>query len=440
MKSTSEKAQRRRSLLELLALVGSTAAWFNTSTSLRADWPEFRGPSQNGAIGTSLLPIKWGEKENIKWFSKTQGLGWSSPVIVGDRIYFTSASNAQADASQDAELLGGQRLLLTCLDAKDGREVFTKVIFEQAKDAPKIHNKNSHASPTPVVHQGRIYVHYGHQGTACTDLEGGIIWENRDHAFPPTHGNGGSPIIVNDRLVLTCDGGSAPYTLALDLQTGKEVWRTVRGVEADRQFSFSTPQLIQVGSQQQIISAGSNVVQALSPTDGKVIWFVRYDGFSVVPRPVLYRGTLFVITGFMTAKLLAIDPSGQGDVTETHVKWTFGSAVPTTPSIVCFENQIVMASDNGIATAVDISSGKEVWRKRLGGNYSASPLLAGNIVYFQGESGEASVYELGETPKEISKNTLPGRIFASYAVIENDFVIRSENGIYRIGSKASSTP
>ena len=264
-------------------------------------------------------------------------------------------------------------------------------------------------------------------------MEGSVIWENRDHAFPPTHGNGGSPIIVNDKLVLTCDGGSEPYTLALDLTTGKEIWRTIRGVEADKQFSFATPQLIEVDGQQQIISPGSNVVQALSPADGKVIWFIRYDGFSVVPRPVLYRDTLYVITGFMTAKLLAIDPKGQGDVTKTHVKWTFGTSVPTTPSFVCFENQIVMASDNGIATGVDIATGKELWRQRLGGNYSASPLLAGNKVYFQSETGEALVFQLGEKPTELAKNKLPGRIFASYSVIENDFVIRTENGVYRIG-------
>jgi len=401
--------------------------------SVRADWPEFRGPLQNGVSDKSNLPTRWSETENVKWFSKTKGLGWSSPVVVGERIYFTSASNAESDASQDANLVGSQRLQLVCLNAKDGEEVFTKVIFEQPTDAPKIHNKNSHASPTCVVADGRIYVHFGHQGTACTDLDGKVLWENRDHAFPPTHGNGGSPILVDDKLILTCDGGSTPYTLALDVKTGKEVWRATRSVDTDRPFSFATPQLIKVGNQQQIISPGSNVVQALSPADGKVIWFVQYDGFSVVPRPVFYRDTLFVLTGFMKAKLLAIDPKGQGDVTNSHVKWTFGAAVPTTPSIVCFEDQVVMASDNGIATGVDINTGKEVWRMRLGGNYSASPLLAGNKVYFQSETGEASILELGNQPTELAKNTLPGRVFASYSLIGDDLIIRTENGVYRIG-------
>jgi outer membrane protein assembly factor BamB len=416
----------------VLVCLSITNVW-GPNSRLLADWPEFRGPKQNGVAEQSRLPIEWSEEQNIKWFTKTKGLGWSSPVVVGERIYFTSASNAESNASQDADLAGRQRLQLICLNAESGKEIFAKVIFEQGLDAPKIHNKNSHASPTPVVDGGRIYIHFGHQGTACTDLDGNVLWENRDHAFPPTHGNGGSPIVVNDKLVLTCDGGPTPYTLALDLKTGKEVWRRARDVEAERPFSFCTPQLIQVGDQQQIISPGSNVVQALSPTDGKVIWFVRYDGFSVVPRPVFYKDILFVCTGFMTGKLLAIDPKGKGDVTDTHVKWTFGKAVPNTPSILCYENQIVMASDNGIATGVDIATGKELWRERLGGNYSASPLLVGNRVYFQSESGEALVMEIGDKLKEIAKNTLPGRIFASYSVIDNDLIIRTEQGVYRIG-------
>ena len=433
MQFESDTTRRYRCLHTKIVLAACSLISAALPTRIQADWPEFRGPLQNGVTDNTLLPINWSEKENVKWFSKTKGLGWSSPVIVGNRIYFTSASNAESDANEDSDLAGSQQLQLNCLNANDGKVIFTKVIFEQAKDAPKIHNKNSHASPSPVVSQGCIYVHFGHQGTACTDLDGNVLWENREHAFPPTHGNGGSPIIVDDKLVLTCDGGNTPYTLALDLKTGKEVWRTNRSVDTDRKFSFATPQLIRVGNQQQIISPGSNVVQSLSPTDGKVIWFVRYDGFSVVPRPVLYRDTLFVITGFMASKLLAIDPTGRGDVTETHVKWTFGSAVPTTPSIVCFENQIVMTSDNGIATGVDFETGKELWRKRLGGNYSASPLLAGNKVYFQSETGESSILQLGDKPTEVAKNSLPGRIFASYSVTGNDFVIRTEKGVYRIG-------
>ena len=397
------------------------------------DWTEFRGPLQNGNSQTLDLPVSWSETQNVRWFAKTNGLGWSTPVTLGNRIYFTSSINVEPDSPAENGLQGRQNLQLVCLNGKDGKEIFSKPVFEQPKDAPKIHNKNSHASPTPVIDGGRIYVHFGHQGTACLDLDGNKVWENRKHAYPPTHGNGGSPIIADGKLVLTCDGGEAPCTIALDLVTGSEVWKTIRDVKADKTFSFCTPQLIHCKGISQIISPGSNIVQSLSPSDGRVLWFVRYEGYSVVPRPIYSQGTLFICTGFNTPQLLAIDPSGTGDVTDSHVKWTYSTSVPKTPSILSINNQIVMTSDDGIASGVDIQTGKENWRKRLGGTYSASPLVAGNIVYFQSESGEALVMKMEESLEEISRNQLPGRIFASYSVIEHDLLIRSEGGIYRIG-------
>jgi outer membrane protein assembly factor BamB len=185
--------------------------WAQSASALYADWPEFRGRSQNGVLPTSNTPVAWSETQNVRWFTPTKGLGWSSPIVIQDRIYLTSAvSHDEGGAS----LGGSQQLVLVCLDVRSGKELWSRKIFEQSNDAPKIHNKNSHASPTPLFHEGKLYIHYGHQGTACTDLEGTILWTNRDHSFPPTHGNGGSPIIVGDMLVFTCDGGSEPYTFS----------------------------------------------------------------------------------------------------------------------------------------------------------------------------------------------------------------------------------
>ncbi|MCU0708900.1 MAG: PQQ-like beta-propeller repeat protein, partial [Pirellula sp.] len=230
-------------------------------------------------------------------------------------------------------------------------------------------------------------------------------------------------------------GGETAYTLALDAATGKEVWRQPRGVVTDRPFSFCTPQWIQVNGKSQIISPGSDIVQSLDPDTGNVLWSVSYEGFSVVPRPLYYRGLVFVCTGYMTPKLLAIDPTGRGDVTETHVRWSYGTGVPNTPSVVPVGDQIVMVSDGGVASGVDVANGKKIWQKRLGGNYSASPMALGNRVYFQSESGEAIVMEIGSEPKELSRSQLPGRIFASYAYLNGDWIIRAENGLYRIGGR-----
>lgn len=408
--------------LGLLTLTNATEAF---------DWPEFRGPRQNGIVSNANLPVEWGPEKNVRWYSPTEGLGWSSPVISGERIYFTSAR--QESTAEKDPLFGAQQLVLTCLDAKTGDKLFDKTVLTQPANAPTIHKKNSHASPTPVLHQGRLYLHFGHQGTACTDLNGSVIWVNRDHSYPPTHGNGGSPIIVADMLVFTCDGGDQPYTVALGLEDGQERWRTPRGIRTDRPFSFCTPQLIDIEGKSQIISPGSDIVQSLSPKDGSVLWYVKYEGFSVVPRPVFHQGLVFISTGFMSPKLLAIDPSGTGDVTNTHVRWTTKVGVPNTPSFVPFGNQILSISDGGVAAAVEASTGKEIWRQRVGGNYSASLTLAGDKLFVQSESGECVVYRVGDQLEEIARNNLPGRIFASYAVHEDDWIIRSETGVYRIG-------
>ncbi|MCE3015728.1 MAG: PQQ-binding-like beta-propeller repeat protein [Pirellula sp.] len=404
------------------------------SSAAYGDWPEFRGPNQNGILSALRLPTEWSENKNVIWFSPTKGLGWSSPVIARDKIYFTASFSENASES-NADLSGAQSLKLLCLDASTGKPIFEKSLLEQPANAPSIHKKNSHASPTPLLHEGKLYVHFGHQGTVCTDLDGNIVWSNREHSYPPTHGNGGSPIVVNDLLILTCDGGETPYTLALDLKTGNERWRTPRGITSERTFSFCTPQLITVGNQQQIISPGSDIVQSISPIDGSVIWSVRYEGFSVIPRPLYHKGLVYISTGYMIPKLLAIDPTGRGDTTKTHLKWTYKGGVPNTPSFVVSGDQILLVSDAGIAASVDATTGKENWKKRIGGNYSASLMLVDDKLYFQGETGEAIVFRVGSELEEIARNTLPGRIFSSYAVIDNDWIIRAEGGVYRIGNR-----
>jgi len=416
--------------------------------AILADWPEFRGPSQNGVVHSNAsLPVEWSsqdqQQKNIRWYTPTEGLGWSSPVVVGERIYLTSA-RSNSDEPNSKDLAGPQSLHLACYNALDGKLLFDKKIFDQPADASAIHKKNSHASPTIFAHLDqttkteRLFVHFGHQGTACVTLEGDLIWTDRNHTYNPVHGNGGSPIVVGNHLILTCDGAEDPYTLALDIRTGKEVWRTARGVTTDRRFSFSTPQAIEVDGATQVISPGSDIVQSLDPKTGKVNWFVRYSGFSLIVRPLFHQGLVVISTGYMTPKLLAIDPTGSGDVTDSHVRWSVPSAVPNTPSPVPVGDQIVMVSDGGVATGVSCKDGKKIWQKRLGGNYSASPLALGNRVYFQSESGEAVVMQIGggsddESLVEIARPSLPGRVFASYAVDGNDLIIRTEAGLYRIG-------
>ncbi len=250
------------SLRLCLAIFFSAWASFASAES----WLQFRGPEGNGTIQPRSLPLEWSDSKNTKWYLKLPGLGWSSPVVVNNRVYVTSAV-AQSD--DDKSLDGPQVLRLIGVDLETGKEIFSREVFKQDQDAPKVHNKNSHASPTPIYDGERLLVHFGHQGTAAIDLDGNTLWENRDHSFPPTHGNGGSPIVVDDKLIVTCDGGDNPYTLALDRATGREVWRSPRNAVVDRKFSFCTPSYFVVEGRPQIVSPGSNIVQSLDPQTGK---------------------------------------------------------------------------------------------------------------------------------------------------------------------------
>ena len=242
-----------------------------------ADWPQFRGPNADGHATGKNLPTTWNETTNVAWKAEIPGKGWSSPSLVKNRLYLTSAVPLDPTASEVGELT----LRTLCLDAASGQLIWDVEIFRQDTAAPKIHTKNSHASPTPLVEGDRLYVHFGHQGTACLDLTGKIIWKDASHRYEPVHGNGGSPVLVDGLLIFSCDGAEEPYVVALDASTGKERWRFARQSDAKQKFSFCTPAVITVNGQKQLITPGSGVVNALEPATGREIWQVRYgDGYS----------------------------------------------------------------------------------------------------------------------------------------------------------------
>ena len=183
----------RRNILTLLTLC--LIAGQVTATAVRGDddWPGFRGPTGQGLSTATNLPIEWSATRNVAWKRAVPGTGWSSPVVYRGRVYLTSAVATEGSESKD------HALVTLCMDAGTGRDVWSKQIFVQdgASSVP-IHEKNSHASPTPLIQGERLYVHFGHQGTACLDLKGKVVWENRDIQFDPGWGNGGSPILVDN--------------------------------------------------------------------------------------------------------------------------------------------------------------------------------------------------------------------------------------------------
>lgn len=389
------------------------------------DWPEFRGPTGQGLAKGEKFPVSWSATENA-WAQEVPGSGWSSPVVVSGKVYLTSA----IPVAKSQEL----GLATLCFTADSGKLEWNTEVFRQGAKAPKIHDKNSHASPTPLVHEGRIYVHFGHQGTACLDTTGKVLWRNRDYKYAPVHGNGGSPALVDGLLVFSTDGASKRELIALDAATGKEKWKTKRSGSASRQFSFSTPLVITVAGKKQIISPGSDMVGAYDPANGKEIWRVRYTGYSVIPRPIHGEGLVFLATGYNTPSVLAIRPDGKGDVTDTHVAWTLRKGAPHTPSLLLVGKELYMISDGGIATCVEAQTGEVLGTKRLGGNgYSASPVFADGKIYFMAENGIGTVVKAGKEFEQVAKNDLREKALASPAFADGAVYIRTESKLYRVG-------
>jgi outer membrane protein assembly factor BamB len=400
------------------------AALFVATSFLHAeDWPEFRGPDGQGHY-KGRLPTEWGPDKNVVWKQAIPGSGWSSPVIFDGRIYLTTAVPAEKG--------GGQSLRVLCLDAKSGRTIWdVEALTEDAK-SPGIHGKNSHASPTPIVDGKYLYVHFGHQGTACLDLNGKVVWTQTDLRYQPVHGNGGSPALAGDLLVFSIDSVDKQCVVALDRATGKVRWQTDRKSKAPKTFSFTTPLVIDVGSTKQVISPGSDMVMSLDAKTGAEIWRVTYTGYSVIPRPVFGHGLVFLSTSFNSPSVLAIRPDGKGDVTKSHVAWSTEKNGPHTPSLLLDGDELYMISDGGTASCLDAKTGKVHWEERLRGGFSASPILADGRIYFQNETGVGYVVKAGTKYELISKNDMKEKTLASYAAADGALFLRTEKNLYQI--------
>jgi outer membrane protein assembly factor BamB len=383
---------------------------------LAQDWPEFRGPTGQGHSEERGLPLAWSETSNVRWKAAIPGKGWSSPAIRGDRVWLTTAMEE------------GRSLRALCLDRETGAILRNIELFRLKSYGP-LHAKNSLASPTPVIEGDRIYLHFGAHGTACINEAGEILWKTRLDYDNGQHGPGGSPVIYDDLLILSCDGQETQYVAALDKLTGKTRWKKFReGAQA-----YTTPLVVRLPAGDQLISPGAFRAIAYEPRTGKELWQVRYgDGFSNVPRPVYGDGLVYICTGFHQPQLLAVRLDGRGDVTKSHVAWTLKRGVPLTPSPLLVGDELYLVSDNGIATCVDAKTGAPHWQERLGGNHSASPLYADGRIYLLSEEGESAVIAPGKQFKRLATNHLDGQTLASMAVSGGSVFVRSQTHLYRL--------
>ncbi len=392
------------------------------------DWPQFRGPTAQGLSDARRLPVTWSETENVVWKTAIPGLGWSSPVVTGNRIYVTTA------VPQPDEV---QSLRLVCVDAASGSILFDNELFRTVGPV-EMHKKNSHASASAVIEKDRVYVHFGPYGTAAVDLEGQVLWKTSELKYAPQHGIGGSPALTGDRLVISCDGHDQQYVVALSKNDGKILWKTLRNTPDVKGFSFGTPLVIEAAGRTQAVCPGSGAIVAYDVSTGEELWRVRHANWSVVPRPVYAAGVVVCSTGYEKGKVVAIDPTGKGDVTDSHVRWSLDRGVPYNPSPVVVGDDIYFVSDAGILSCLDVKTGQVHWTERLGGKFSASLLAADGKIYAQDEEGRAIVFRPGHTFEKIADNHYADglRTYASYAPIEGALILRSESHLYRVGEKA----
>ncbi len=390
------------------------------------NWPQYRGPHANGQSAAQGLPVTFSETENVLWKTPVHGKAWSSPVVWDKQIWMTTAAK------------GGKELGVICVDAETGKVLHDVVVFKI--DKPQYcHPMNSYGTPTPVIEQGRIYLHFGVHGTACLDTTNAkTLWTRQDFSCDHFRGPASSPVLAGDLLVLTFDGVDVQYLAALDKATGKTAWKRDRKIvydteDTDYHKAYSTPALISVQGRPQLVSPSAGATIAYVPDTGEEIWRVRSGGMNAAALPLFGNGLVYVTTAAGGYQLFAVRPDGKGDVTDTHVAWKFAKNVPTRPSQILLDQRLYMISDSGVISCVDAKTGQSVWQHRLGCAFSASPLYAEGRIYFFGEDGEVPVIAAADEFKLLAENKLGDGFMASPAVYDNSLILRSRTQLYRIG-------
>jgi outer membrane protein assembly factor BamB len=388
-------------------------------------WPGFNGPRHNNQSDCRGLPLTWNETDNITWKTPIHDSGWSTPVIWGNQVWVTTATD------------DGKQSFALCLDRATGKVLHDLKLWDNA-EPENTRQYNSFASSTPAIEEGRIYVHFGSYGTACLDTATAqVLWTRRDLPCQHFRGPGSSPLLAGDRLYIHYDGFDQQYIVALDKHTGKTVWQKKREVDygtdnGDVKKAYATPLLFESQGRKMLASPTSKACLVLDPETGAELWRVRYAGFSGAARPLWGDGLLYLNTGFPRGEFLAVNPDGRGDVTESHIAWQAKKNLPSMPSSILVNGLLFSVNDEGVATCLDARSGSYVWEKRIGGNFSASLLLADGRIYASDYKGKTTVFAPEREFRLLAENQLEGGFRASPAVAGKALFLRTETHLYRI--------
>ncbi|HEV7925980.1 MAG TPA: PQQ-binding-like beta-propeller repeat protein [Verrucomicrobiae bacterium] len=417
------------------------------AASAQDDWPDFRGPWRDGratAPGqTNLLglPLRWSETENVKWKTAIPDRGWSTPVILNGQIWLTTAT------------IDGHDFFAVCVDQETGKILFNQKIFhcDKPESLGAAVNFNCYASPSAVLEPGRVYVNFGSYGTACLDAASfKVLWQRDDLPCRHFRGPGSSPIIWNNLLILTFDGIDLQYVAALDKITGKTVWKTDRTAHwtdldangqpmggGDYRKAFSTPIVVDVAGGPQMLAAGSMATYGYDPVTGRELWRLQNTAYSPASRPLFDQGLAIFATGNGKAELEALRPDGRGELSSSAVVWKSTRAVPSQTSGTLDNGLLFMVNEGGIASCFQTADGAEVWRERIGGDYSASVLYGDGRIYCCSREGKITVLKAGREFAVLATNELAAGFMASPAVSGHALYLRTKTDLYRIEEGAS---
>ena len=424
----------------------SIALTFGLSTA-SADWPDFRGSWGNGHVSAPGvtkpigLPLHWSETNNIKWKTAIPHRGWSTPVVMGSQVWMTTAT------------LDGRDYFALCVDKENGKILFNEKLFHTDNPEPLGNgaSMNCYATPSPVIEPGRVYVHFGSPGTACLDTKTGkVLWKRNDLPCRHYRGASSSPVLFENRLILTFDGADLQYLAALDKQTGETLWKTNRSVvwndetvpgqmakDGDLRKSHGTPLIATVAGKPQLLSVGAKASYGYDPRTGHELWRVEYNDWSSAPRPLFDQGLAFIVTGLVKKELWAVKPDGHGNVTDTHVAWKLTTRVGKYASPLIVDGLIYTAADESFISCVEAATGQVVWTERIGGKYAASPIYADGRLYFFSQDGTTTVIKPGRALDVIATNTLANGFMASPAADGKAFYLRTKTDLYRVESTAT---
>lgn len=405
-----------------------------SSTAVGENWPGFRGPTRQGLSGETGLPLQWSATENMAWKTALPGEGWSSPIVWGDRVFITTATEA------------GTVCRVLALDRRSGEVLWDREVFRQV--TLRKEGRNSYATPTPVTDGKLVYAVFGDGSFAALDFKGEIVWTNRDFKFYSQHGLGTSPILWEALLIMARDGSSEgeekklgwqipwdkSFLLALDKQTGKLRWKGNRGLS---RIGHVAPTVwLDPTGRAQIISGAGDVVQGFDSKSGDLIWTSENKGEGVVPSLVLGDGVVFTACGWGGRESIkAFRLGGQGDLKETNLAWEQRKGMPRIPSYLYLKPHLFIITEGGVALCLNENAGEIVWQERVGGNHSASPVSAEDRIYFLSDDGETTVIEAGPEFKVLAKNPLGEKVQASMAISGKHLFIRTEKTLWCVGAK-----